>query len=154
MKRHFLAIIALAFTSLATISCSSDDTETVTVEVDSAKPMGTFTVSKTGTLTAQNGTPTAGKIEIGVDGSNDTFIHLGSDFTTELGTGTATVYLSRTATYTASPGTGNPDLKLIGIVTQNGEAYYKVDGTIPAGLDYVIIWCGSANIPFGNGLLN
>ncbi|MBE0393141.1 DM13 domain-containing protein [Flavobacterium sp. PL002] len=153
MKRHFLTIIALAFISLSIVSCSSDDTETVTVQVDSTQPTGQFTATQTGTLTAQNGTPTAGKIEIGTDTSNNTFVHLGSDFTTELGTGTATIYLSKTATFTASPGTGNPDLKLIGIVSQNGEAYYKVNGTIPTDLQYVIVWCGSANIPFGNGKL-
>jgi len=152
MKRIFIAIFALALTSLTAVSCSSD-TETVTVQVDTAKPVGAFTVTKTGTLTAQNGTPTTGKIEIGTDSQNTTFIHLGSDFKTELGTGTATVYLSKTAAFTASPGTGNPDLKLIGIVAANGEVYYKVNGTIPVGLDYLIIWCGSANIPFGNGQL-
>ncbi|MCG9793286.1 DM13 domain-containing protein [Flavobacterium algicola] len=152
MKRIFIAIFALALTTMTAVSCSNDN-ETTTVEVDSALPVGTFTVTKSGTLTAQNGTPTAGKIEIGVDSENTTFVHLGSDFTTELGTGTATVYLSTTSTYTASPGTGNPDLKLIGIVTENGEIYYKVNGTIAANLNYLIIWCGSANIPFGNGLL-
>lgn len=153
MKRIFTTMIALALVSISTVACSSDNNETVEVQVDTANPVGAFTAIKTGTLTAQNGTPTKGLIETGVDNSNTTFVHLGSDFTTELGTGTATIYLSRTATFTASPGTGNPDLKLIGIVNKNGEAFYKVDGTIPAGLDYVIVWCGSANIPFGNGLL-
>ncbi|WP_418263579.1 DM13 domain-containing protein [Flavobacterium faecale] len=152
MKRIIITMLALVAISITTVSCSKD-TETVEVAVDTAIPVGVFNVSKTGTLTAQNGTPTKGKIEIGKDSQNTTFVHLGSDFTTEQGTGTATVYLSKTATFTASPGTGNPDLKLIGIITKNGEAYYKVDGTIPAGLDYVIIWCGTASIPFGNGLL-
>lgn len=153
MKRIIITMLALVAISITTVSCSKE-TETVEVAVDTAIPVGAFTVSKMGTLTAQNGTPTKGKIEIGTDSQNTTFVHLGSDFTTEQGTGTATVYLSKTATFTASPGTGNPDLKLIGIITKNGEAYYKVNGTIPAGLNYVIIWCGSANIPFGNGLLN
>ncbi len=152
MKRIFIGIFALALTTITTVSCDKD-TETVTVQVDTTRPVGAFTASKTGTLTAQNGTPTQGKIEIGKDTENSTFVHLGSDFKTELGTGTATVYLSKTATFTASPGTGNPDLKLVGVVSANGEAYYKLSGAAPAGLDYVIIWCGSANIPFGNGLL-
>lgn len=152
MKRIFIAIFALALTTMTTVSCSSNS-DNVTVEVDSSLPVGTFTVKKTGTLTAQNGTPTKGKIEIGVDSKNTTFVHLGSDFTTELGTGTATVYLSTTATYNASPGTGNPDLKLIGIVNKNGEMYYKVNDTAANTLTYLIIWCGSANIPFGNGQL-
>jgi hypothetical protein len=62
--------------------------------------------------------PNQRKIEIGVDSQNTTFVHLGSDFTTELGTGTTSVYLSTSNTFKASPGTGNPDLKLIGIVTK------------------------------------
>tara|TARA_R110000868_G_scaffold16710_1_gene74315 strand:- start:3513 stop:3974 length:462 start_codon:yes stop_codon:yes gene_type:complete len=152
MKRIFIAIFALALTTLTTVSCSSDS-ENTTVEVDTALPVGAFKVTKTGNLTAQNGTPTKGKIEIGVDSQNTTFVHLGSDFTTELGTGTTSVYLSTSNTFTASPGTGNPDLKLIGIVTKNGEVYYKVTGTIDNKFSHLIIWCGSANIPFGNGQL-
>lgn len=152
MKRIFSAILAIVALSLTAASCSSDS-GTATVQVDTTKPVGAFTVTKSGTLTAQNGTPTTGKIEMGTDSQSTTFIHLGSDFKTELGTGTATVYLSKTATFTASPSTGNPDLKLIGIVAGNGEAFFKVNGTIPAGLNYIIIWCGSANIAFGNGLL-
>ncbi|WP_159085997.1 DM13 domain-containing protein [Flavobacterium faecale] len=153
MKRIFIAVFALALT-FTTVSCSNDsDPAATTVTVDSAAPIGAFTVSKSGTLTAQNGTPTTGKIETGTDSQGNSFVHLGTDFKTELGTGTATVYLSKTATFTSSPGTGNPDLKLVGIVTKNGEAYYKLSGAAPADLPYVIIWCGTAGIPFGNGLL-
>jgi hypothetical protein len=139
--------------TITTVSCSNDNDTTETVEIDSSLPVGTYTVSKTGTLTAENGTPTAGTVELGTDTDGTTFLHLGTDFTTEQGTGTATVYLSKTSTLTASPSTGNPDLKLIGIVTENGEAYYKISGTVDADLEYVIIWCGTASIPFGNGLL-
>lgn len=152
MKRVFLALMAVALT---TVSCTKTEEKIVNVEkvVDATKPSGTFTVSKKGTLTAQNGTPTKGMVEIGKDATGATFLHLGSDFVTQLATGTATIYLSKTATFTASPSTGNPDLKLIGIVTENGEAYYKLNTAAPAGLDYVIVWCGSASIPFGNGML-
>lgn len=150
MKRIFIAILALAITTI--ISCSSDSENTAS-EVNSSSPVGAFTVSKSGNLTAQNGTPTKGKIEIGVDSQNTSFVRLGPDFTTELGTGTTSVYLSTSKTYTASPGSGNPDLKLIGIVTKNGEIYYKVNGAIENKFSYLIIWCGSANIPFGNGQL-
>ena len=131
-------------------SCKKS-TETVTV--DSSQPSGAFTASKTGSLTAQNGTPTTGTIQLGTDAQGTTFLHLGSNFKTELGTGTATVYLSTTATYMANPGAGNPTLKLIGVVAANGEKYYKITGTVPSNFTYVIIWCGSANIPFGNGQL-
>jgi hypothetical protein len=149
MKKILIASIVMAATVFT--SCKK---ETTTVTVDPAKPDGAFTVTKTGSLVAQNGTPTQGTIELGTDSKGTTFLHLGSNFTTELGTGTATVYLSKTMTYSASPGTGNPDLKLAGIVTGNGEAWYKFTTAPSATLGYVIIWCGSASIPFGNGKLN
>ena len=73
---------------------------------------------------------------------------------TELGTGTATVYLSTSATYKADPGKGNPDLKLLGIVAKNGEQYFKLSAAPESKFTHVIIWCGSASIPFGNTPLN
>jgi hypothetical protein len=151
MKKIILSVFAMAIVSITAFSCSDDETKTVTV--DSSLPDGNFSVSKMGTLIAQNGTPTKGKIEIGTDSKGATFVHLGTDFTTELGTGTATVYLSKTATFTASPSTGNPDLKLVGVVNRNGEFYFKLNSVAPTGLNYIIIWCASANVPFGNGEL-
>lgn len=133
-------------------SCKKD-TETVTVTVDPTAPVGAFSATKNGNLTAQNGTPTTGSIQLGTDTQGSTFLRLGPTFKTELGTGTATVYLSTSATYMANPGAGNPTLKLLGTVAANGERYYKISGTIPSNFTYVIIWCGSANIPFGNGQL-
>ncbi len=150
MKKIFFTIFALALTAITIVSCSEDTKEVV---VDSSQPNGVFTVKQTALLMAQNGTPTKGTIEIGTDSKNITFLHLKSDFTTEQGTGTSTLYLSKTGTFTASPGTGNPALKLIGIINKNGEAYYKVNGTISIDLKWVIIWCASANVPFGNGEL-
>ena len=86
-------------------------------------------------------------------GQSANWVKLGSDFKTELGTGTATLYLSTSATYKASPGTGNPDLKLVGIVSKNGEQYFKLGAAPDAKFSYVIVWCGSASIPFGNAML-
>ncbi len=145
MKTKLFSMIFIAV--LAITSCKKD-AETITV--DSSRPSGTFTVTKRGTLVAQNNTPTKGTVELGTDVNGDTFLHLTPDFTTEQGTGTATVYLSKTATFTASPGTGNPDLKLVGVVAKNGEFYFKIAGTVPTTLAYTIIWCGTAGIPFGN----
>jgi hypothetical protein len=144
-------IIFASVTILALAFASCKKTETVTV--DSSKPSGTFTVNKTGTLTAQNGTPTAGTVELGTDAAGTRFVHLMPNFTTMLATGTATIYLSKTMTFTASPGTGNPDLKLAGVVAANGEAWYKLSGTVAANLEYLIVWCGTAGIPFGNARL-
>ena len=147
MKKLF-SVMALA---LLIASCKKGTDTTVTV--DPTAPVGAFTASKNGNLTAQNGTPTTGMIQLGTDTQGTTFLHLGSNFKTELGTGTATVYLSTSMTFMANPGAGNPTLKLVGTVTGNGEKYYKIAGTVPANFTYVIIWCGTANIPFGNGQL-
>jgi len=148
MKKLF-SVMAIA---LLFASCKKD-TETVTVTVDPTNPVGNFTASKNGNLTAQNGTLTTGAIQLGTDTQGSTFLRLGSNFTTKLTTGTVTVFLSTSATYMANPGTGNPALKLIGIVSSNGEKFFKITETVPSNFTHVIIWCGSANIPFGNGQL-
>ena len=148
MKNNFLTLIVLALFSLA--SCSK--TETVTV--DTATPQGNFSKLKMGSLTAQNGTPTKGTVNTGSDEKGTYFVKFGSDFTTELGTGTVTVYLSTSATYKADPGKGNPDLKIVGLVSKNGEQFLKMSGAPDAKFTHVIIWCGSANVPFGNAPMN
>ncbi len=147
MKKGFFFTIMLALGAM--VSC----TKTETVTVDTALPNGTFAAKLSGALTAQNGTPTKGTASIGTDGKSANWVKLGSDFTTELGTGTATLYLSTSATYKASPGTGNPDLKLVGVVAKNGEQYFKLSAAPEAKFSYVIVWCGSAAVPFGNAML-
>jgi hypothetical protein len=147
MKKNFLFLaVALLF---ALASC----TKTETVTIDSATPQGNFTKTKAGTWVAQNGTPTKGSVQIGTDEKGTPFVKLGSDFTTELGTGTATIYLSTSATYKADPGKGNPDLKLLGIIAKNGEQYFKLAAAPESKFTYAIVWCGSAAIPFGNAPL-
>lgn len=145
MKKSLLIIFAIAFVGFT--SCKKD---TEIVIEDSSQPIGAFTASKTGTLVAQNGTPTAGTVQTGVDAAGSNFLRLGSNFTTELGTGTVSVYLSTSSTFRASPGTGNPDLQLVGIVKANGMANYKLTSAPAAKFTHVILWCGSANVPFGN----
>jgi len=143
-------LLSVMVLGLLFASCEKD-TETVTV--DSSVPVGTFTASKSGNLTAENGTTTTGMIQLGTDSKGTIFLRLGSNFTTKLTTGTVTVFLSTSATYMANPGAGNPALKLVGIVAANGEKYFKIAGTVPTNFTHVIIWCGSANISFGNGQL-
>ncbi len=143
-------IYAFAIVAMGLSSCSKDNT----VTVDTSLPNGTFTPTKTGTFTAQNATPTAGTAQLGTDSKSIQFLKFGSDFKTEFGTGTVTIYLSTTMTFTASPGTGNPNLKLVGIVPKAGENYFKIDPAADPKFAYVIIWCGTANIPFGNAKLN
>ncbi len=145
MKKTFAII---AFTVVSFLGCKKS--ETVTVTEDANLPSGSFTVQRKGTLVAQNGTPTAGTVELGADAQSVNYFHLGKDFKTELGTGTTSIYLSTSATYKADPANGNPDLFLIGIVKANGESYFKLTSAIPSKFTHVIIWCGSAGIPFGN----
>lgn len=147
MKKALL--FSLMFALGAMVSC----TKTETVTVDSSVPSGAFTSKLAGALTAQNGTPTAGTASVGTDGQSTNWVKLGSDFKTELGTGTATLYLSTSATYKASPGTGNPDLKLVGVIAKNGEQYFKLSSAPESKFTHVIVWCGSAAIPFGNAML-
>ena len=149
MKKHILFLTFLSMVAL--ISCTKTDTTTVTV--DSSLPNGAYTAKTTGALVAQNGTPTKGTVSVGTDAQSTNFAKLGSDFVTELGTGTATLYLSTSATFKASPSTGNPDLKIVGVITKNGEQYFKLTSAPESKFTYAIVWCGSAAIPFGNAPL-
>jgi hypothetical protein len=149
MKRVLFAATMMVFTGL--VSCSKDNDTVVTV--DSSKPDGAFTPSRTGAFTAQNGTPTAGTAELGVDSKGTPFLHFAPNFTTQLATGTVTVYFSTSMNFVANPGAGNPDLKLVGTVSKNGDMYFKLNAAIPANFTHVILWCGTASIPFGNAKL-
>jgi hypothetical protein len=151
MKRSILQIslILLAF-AVITTSCSKDEE----VTIDSSLPSGTFTPDRSGSLTAESGTPTTGTVELGKDEDNANFLHFGSNFVTELGTGTVSIYMSTSAVFTASPGTGNPDLKLVGNISKNGDQYIKLSGAVSANFTHVILWCNTAGVPFGNARLN
>jgi hypothetical protein len=106
MKRIFIAIL----TTLTIVSCSSDSESTT---VDSALPVGAFYSYKTGNCS--NPQP---KENWNWCRQSKYNLCTPCSLTTELGTGTTSVYLSTSNTFKASPGTGNPDLKLIGIVTK------------------------------------
>ena len=148
MTHKILFSLLFAISMFAT-SCTKEEI----VTVDSSLPSGAFTVSKTGNITAQSDTGSKGKVEVGKDASAVNFVKLGSDFTTVLATGTVSVYLSTSATFKADPGKGNPDLKLIGIISKNGEQYFKMSTVPEAKFTHLILWCGSANVPFGYAML-
>jgi hypothetical protein len=155
-NRNFSLGFLLLASSLFVSSCSNDpevQTVTVTETVDSSLPIGDLTVSRSGDLTAESGTPTKGLVEFGVDTKGTDFVHFGSDFTTELGTGTVGIFLSTSEVYTADPANGNPDLRLIGSVQDNGEMFIKLDDAPDAKFTHIILWCATANIPFGNAEL-
>jgi len=143
------AFLFLALTFVTT-SCSKDD-ETITI--DSSIPTGDYTVQRTGSLTAENGTPTTGTVELGQDDDNESFLHFSSNFTTQLATGTVSVYFSTSSVFTADPGNGNPDLMLVGAIQKNGDQYFKLNSSVPSNFTHVILWCNTAGIPFGNAPL-
>lgn len=150
MKRVFVAFTTILFTfSLILSSCT---TEEPTI-IDSALPSGLFSADRAGSLVAENGTPTTGGVELGTDEENTSFIRFGSDFTTELATGTVAVYLSTSEVFTADPGNGNPDLRLIGAINSNGEQFFKLTEAVSSEFTHVILWCNTASIPFGNAEL-
>lgn len=152
MKKTALILL----TSLASVaimsSCEKDEDPTEVVR-DSSKPSGEFTASMSGTFVEQNSSGTMGTVYLGKDEEGTQFLKLGTDFETNLATGTVSIYLSTSDTYTADPGSGNPDLRLVGIALENGKAYYKLDPEADSKFTHVIAWCGSANIPFGNAEL-
>lgn len=151
MKHRFFSPLVLLFAIVFVASSCSDDDDPVII--DSSMPNGTTTVLRSGGLTAENSTPTAGTVEIIQDEDNTFFLRFGDNFTTELATGTVSVYFSTSSVFMADPGNGNPDLSLVGVVKSNGEQFFKLEGSVSSNFTHVILWCNSASIPFGNAEL-
>lgn len=148
MKRFvhiFASLMVLAFLSTA---CGEE------VIIDPTIPTGTFSVARSGSIVEQNGTGSTGAVELGTDEDGEQFLRFGDDFTTNFATGTVTVYLSTSDTFTADPMNGNPDLTLLGVTKTGGEQYFQVSPATTDNFTHVILWCASANIPFGNAELN
>ena len=151
MKNLRLVTILLALLALSFTSCDDDDAEQIVI--DSSLPNGSTNVLRSGSLVAQNGTPTSGNVEILTDTDGATFLRFADNFTTELGTGTVSIYFSTSDTFNPDPANGNPDLMLVGAVSNNGESFFKLNGSVASKYTHIILWCGSANIPFGNAQL-
>ena len=150
MKQNFFSsLLVLLVISFAITSCSDDET----ITIDSSEPNGTLTVLRSGSLTAQNNTPTQGTVELGTDADNVNFLRFSNDFTTELATGTVSVYFCTSDTFTADPANGNPDLILAGPVQSNGEQFIKLSQSVPSNFTNVILWCNTASIPFGTATI-
>lgn len=145
--KSYLFMLMLCSGAFFFNSCGKEEVETI---VDSSQPSGVFTTLKTGSIIAQSDTGTKGTVSLGTDASGIAFLRLGSDFQTVLATGTVTIYLSTSSTFKADPGNGNPDLKIVGFVSKNGESFYKIGGTPDSKFNHVIFWCGTAGVPFGN----
>ncbi|QSE98273.1 DM13 domain-containing protein [Fulvivirga lutea] len=146
-----LAVLFLTI-SVVFLSCSDDDGETVTI--DSSQPTGNLSVQQSGSFVAEGGTNSSGTVDIGIDTQGTQFLRLGSNFETAVGTGTVAVYLSTSAVYTPDPMNGNPNLRLVGSVNENGQAFFKLDPVAEAKFTHVILWCTSVGVQFGNAELN
>lgn len=145
-----LAILAMVFTG-----CSDDDDAAPeTVTVDTSMPSGAFTVTRSGTFVDENNAGSVGTAELGTDAQGTQFLRFSSNFTSQFATGTITVYLSETQAIAFDPGNGNPTLQIVGPVTSGGEKFFRINPAAGNSLDHVILWCGSAGIPFGYAPLN
>ncbi len=144
-----LKVLFFALFSLASIALFTACTKDKEVIIDSSQPQGTFTAAKNGTFVEQNATGSKGAAQLGTDSEGTQFLKFGSDFTTKFTTGTVTVYLSTSMTFTPDPGNGNPFLRLVGSVSKAGENYFKLSPVADAKFTHVILWCGSAGVPFG-----
>lgn len=145
-----LLIVPALFILFAFTACTEEEP----IVIDSSRPQGSFTVSRSGSFTAQNGTPTTGMASVGRDSLSTNYLKFDSSFNTELGTGTVTVYFSTADTLSFAPGSGNPDVKLVGVTAQGGEQYFKLTSAVDDKFTHVVLWCASANIPFGYAPLN
>ncbi len=149
-----MALLLFVFTS-----CEDDDSDDAPtpIMVDSSMPNGTFTSNRAGAFVEQNMTGSAGMAQLGTDSQGTQFLRFSNDFTSNFGTGTITVYLSETnedLNDVFDPANGNPGLRIVAPVTSGGEKFFKLDPAAGANFEYVILWCASASIPFGNAPLN
>jgi len=146
MKFNALVIALFSISSLAMLSSCEKEVEVI---VDSSKPQGTFSATKNGTFVDQNSKGSKGAASLGTDEQGTQFLKFGSDFSTTFATGTVTVYLSTSQTFVPDAGNGNPNLRLVGVVSVGGENYFKLSPSAAAKFTHVILWCGSVSVPFG-----
>lgn len=146
MKLNTLIIALFSMFAISGITSCEKEVEVI---VDPTKPQGAFTVAQTGSFVEQNATGSKGAAQLGTDSKGTQFLKFGSDFSTSFATGTVTVYLSTSMTFSPDPANGNPALRLVGPVSKAGENYFVLDPVAAAKFTHVILWCGSANVPFG-----
>ncbi|AMQ57453.1 DM13 domain-containing protein [Algoriphagus sanaruensis] len=147
--KKVLLLFYVAFLGL--VSCS-DDTDPVVI--DPTVPSGPLSIQRMGSFVDQNGAGSTGSANLGVDSKGKEFLSFSSSFNTALATGTVTVFLSTSATFTPDPANGNPNLLALGPVRKAGENFFTIPtGTSTSKYTHVILWCGSVGIPFGNARL-
>lgn len=157
IRSSFIRLFAFAaFLTVAT-ACSKDSASTTVTPANG--PIGTTTVLKTGTLKAENGTPTAGAVTLIRDANNDEYVSFGTDFKSDFGTGTIAVYLAKAAsniksqrTTTSGTPNGAGNVLAVGFVSKNGQQYLKLPSA-SAPFSYVVLYCETVEINFGNASL-
>lgn len=145
MEKNILFVALLSIIGL--VSCKKDATTPTIIPTTTDQPVGAFTAQRSGSLVAQSGTPTKGTAQLGMDTKGTPFLKLGSDFKSDYHTGTVTLYMSKGAIYAAST------VQLISAVGKDGEQYFKMGAAAGSDFTHLIVWCGSAKIPFGNAEL-
>ena len=145
MKKSLLFIALLSIIGLT--NCKEDAVTPTTTPAATDQPVGAFTAQRSGSLVAQSGTPTKGTMQMGTDTKGTPFFKLGTDFKSDYHTGTVTLYASKGAVYAAST------VQLISAVGKDGEQYFKLSAALSSDYTHLIVWCGSAKIPFGNAEL-
>jgi hypothetical protein len=150
-------LMLLLFALVVSVGCKKDETAPTTTVVNNNGPVAPTTTLKTGTLVAENGTPTAGTLSIVKDANNEEWVSFNANFTSTFATGTVTVYLAKTAarigTQRTLPPPPVPNIVAVGFVTRNGAATMKIPGS-STGFGYVVLYCETAEINFGNATLN
>ena len=148
----FVALLAGGLTA-----CSKDDNPTVQASTDG--PSGTTTTLRTGTLTAENGTPTAGTVSIVRDANNAEWVSLADNFKSDFGTGTVAIYLAKTGgniksqrTKTDGSPNGAGNVLATGFVSKNGKQFLKLPAA-SSPFSYVVVYCETVEINFGNAQL-
>lgn len=148
-----LYVFFLVACALAVAACS-ESTTTQPTPTDSNMPSGQTTTLRSGTITAENSTPTAGMVSIVRDAQNSEFISLGDNFVSDFHTGTVTIYLAKNAGNIGMQEAASASNVLkVAIVNKNGKQYFKIPGS-SAGFPYVVFYCATARINFGNSALS
>lgn len=147
----FAALFAVGMSA-----CNNDDDATPQT---TDGPSGTTTTLRTGTLTAENGTPTTGTVSTVRDANNVEWLSLGNDFRSDFGTGTVTAYLGKTGaniksqrTTAAGAPNGAGNVLAVGFVTKNGQQFLRLPAS-PSPFSYVVMYCETVEINFGNAQL-
>ncbi len=148
------AVVVLFAAALGVAGCKSDPVQPI---INNNGPVAPTTVLRTGTLTAENGTPTAGSVSVIRDANNDQWVTFGSNFTSSFATGTVTVYLAKAASRIGDqrvlPPPPVPNILAAGFVSSNGAQALKLPAS-STGFGYVVLYCETAEINFGNAPLN